>query len=137
MVGPVEEGGGPESPFEEFSARIHRVTDCHGAARDAYRLPPRVVVCERDLPDGCWKEILELTFSLPHPPPVIVTARLADEYLWAEVLNLGGYDVLSKPFNKQEVSRTVRLAWDRSASRQMQLHAPERRMLAKKEEKYV
>jgi FixJ family two-component response regulator len=41
-----------------------------------------------------------------------VTSRLADEYLWAEVLNLGGYDVLAKPLDKQEVSRTLNLAWE-------------------------
>jgi DNA-binding response OmpR family regulator len=27
--------------------------------------------------------------------------------LWAEVLNLGGYDVLSKPFDPVEVRRVV------------------------------
>ncbi len=30
--------------------------------------------------------------------PLIVTDRLANEALWSEVLNLGGYDVVAKPF---------------------------------------
>jgi hypothetical protein len=35
----------------------------------------------------------------------------ADESLWAEVLNLGGYDVLPKPLVRDEVKRVVTLAW--------------------------
>jgi len=39
-----------------------------------------------------------------------VADRLADDRLWAEVLNLGAYDLLIKPFDTQEVLRTVGLA---------------------------
>lgn len=70
-----------------------------------------VVICEKDLPDCTWQEILEELAALKHPPPLIVTSRLADERLWAEVLNLGGYDVLMKPFDPLEVVRVVSLAW--------------------------
>ena len=66
-----------------------------------------VVICEARLPDGGWKDILEDLSLLPDPPPLIVTSRFADEHLWAEVLNLGGYDVLLKPFDRQEVFRIV------------------------------
>jgi hypothetical protein len=31
--------------------------------------------------------------------------------LWAEVLNLGGYDVLLKPFDRAEVVRVAGMAW--------------------------
>ena len=44
-------------------------------------------------------------------PLLIVTARCADDQLWAEVLNLGGYDVLMKPFERTEVIRVISLAW--------------------------
>jgi DNA-binding response OmpR family regulator len=43
-------------------------------------------------------------------PILIVTSRLADEYLWAEALNVGAYDVLAKPFEREEVIRIVSLA---------------------------
>ncbi len=70
-----------------------------------------VVICERDLPDGDWKEVLTALSQFGDPPSLIVTSRLADDYLWAEVLNLGGYDVLMKPFERTEVFRVVSLAW--------------------------
>jgi DNA-binding response OmpR family regulator len=40
-----------------------------------------------------------------------VTSRVADDSLWAEVLNLGAYDLLMKPFDLTEVFRVVSLAW--------------------------
>ena len=70
-----------------------------------------VVICERDLQPGTWREMLEHVGCLPSPPLLIVTSRLADERLWAEALNLGAYDVLAKPFDKREVIRTVTSAW--------------------------
>ena len=56
-----------------------------------------VVVCERDLPPGSWKDVLEQVTILPDPPPLIVTSRLADERLWAEALNLGAAPRSSRP----------------------------------------
>jgi DNA-binding NtrC family response regulator len=72
--------------------------------------PVGVVLCDRDLPDGDWKDVLAASTSLASPPPVIVTARFANERLWAEVLSLNGYDVLTKPFDADEVMRAISLA---------------------------
>ena len=111
IVGPVEDNGAQDSVFDQYPWRTHRVRNCLEFLLHLQDSHPRVVVCERDLPDGSWRDVLEVTASLPGPPPVIVTSRLADEYLWAEVLNLGGYDVLAKPLDRQEVTRTLNLAW--------------------------
>jgi len=69
-----------------------------------------VVVCERDLGTGTWRDMLAHLTLLPQPPYLIVTSRLADDHLWAEALNIGAYDVLSKPFDRNEVRRSVSLA---------------------------
>jgi DNA-binding response OmpR family regulator len=66
-----------------------------------------VLICERNLPDGNWKDVLSAVAIKSAPPSLIVACRLADEHLWAEVLNLGGYDVLAKPFDAKEVLWTV------------------------------
>jgi DNA-binding response OmpR family regulator len=71
----------------------------------------QIVVTERDLATGSWRDVLNSIFLLPDPPILIVTSRLADEYLWAEALNLGAYDVLAKPFDVSEVKRVVDSAW--------------------------
>jgi DNA-binding response OmpR family regulator len=77
------------------------------------------VICERDLPVGSWKDLLEQTQQLPKPPSLIVTSRHADERLWAEALNLGAYDVLAKPFDANEILHVVGLAcgrWDEQST---------------------
>jgi DNA-binding NtrC family response regulator len=75
-----------------------------------------VVVCAHDLPDGTWRDILAVAEEDGAEAPVIVTSRAADDFLWAEVLGLGAYDLLLKPFDLPEVHRVVALAAGRAAS---------------------
>jgi DNA-binding NtrC family response regulator len=70
-----------------------------------------VILCERDLPDGNWTDLQESLAGFDPAPALVVTTRNADDYLWAEVLNLGGYDVLARPFKLRELVRVVSLAW--------------------------
>jgi DNA-binding response OmpR family regulator len=82
-----------------------------GLAQLRKRVLPPLVLCDRDLFPGSWKEMLDGMKRLSDPPLLIVTSRLADEQLWAEALNLGAYDVLAKPFEVTEVHRILSLAW--------------------------
>lgn len=110
------------SPFEEdhvflahlFSHsnwRIHQARSCAEALVVLRRYAIPVVLCESEMPGWSWKEALAELAELPEAPLLIVTSRLADDNLWAEVLNLGGYDVLMKPFDRLEVLRVISLAW--------------------------
>jgi two-component system KDP operon response regulator KdpE len=93
---------------------ISRCTNVREAIACLERDRPSIVICERDLPDGNWKDVLNRTDTLTNPPLLLVTSRHADENLWGEVLNLGGYDVLIKPFDCSEVTRVVGMAWRHS-----------------------
>ncbi len=96
---------------------ISCVAGFHEASAQISRPETDVVICESDLPDGSWIDVLDAAMARPKPPIVIVTSRLSDDYLWAEVLNRGGYDVLVQPFDEEEVTRVGRLAreyWSRS-----------------------
>jgi DNA-binding NtrC family response regulator len=73
--------------------------------------PCPVVVCDTEIQHGDWRMLLADLQTRDHPSNLIVSARLADERLWAEVLNLGGYDVLAQPFDRAEVLRVARMAW--------------------------
>jgi DNA-binding NtrC family response regulator len=74
-------------------------------ARTAIRLhAPTIVVCEvRE--NGNWQQLLEEAQAAQCL--MLVVSRHADERLWAEVLNLGGFDVLSLPFERDELSRVL------------------------------
>ena len=125
--------GGPAvliiSSFEEDHIGFSRILgDCHGephAVRTCQQglaiLRDRavsIVICERDLPDGTWEDILRALDTLSDRPFLIVMSRLADDHLWVEVLNLGGYDVLLKPLDEKEVARSIDSAWRNWSQRQ-------------------
>jgi DNA-binding response OmpR family regulator len=65
------------------------------------------VFCECSLPDGGWKDILNRIAFMVTQPKLVVTSRLADAYLWSEVINLGGFDVLAKPLIETEVLQVL------------------------------
>jgi DNA-binding NtrC family response regulator len=71
---------------------------------------PSLILCEKDLPDGNWKDIFREAQRLDNSAPFVVVSRNADQRLWAEVLNLGGFDVLLKPFVWSEVKRVMSMA---------------------------
>ena len=92
------------------------------ARRSLRATPFTAIITENFLPDGhSWRDLLGELHALPHAPPLIVTDRLADEALWAEVLNLGGYDLLMKPFEEKEVLHVLAMA-QRLEERWAQLH---------------
>jgi len=95
----------------KFNWLFRAVSTCGEALAHAWEYDTAVVICEQFLPDGDWKLMMSKFESLPLRPTLIVTSRLADDLLWAEVLNLGGYDVLAQPFDSDEVCRVVFLAW--------------------------
>jgi DNA-binding response OmpR family regulator len=92
---------------------LHEASDCRGALALLRDQSVPVILCERDHADGDWEDLLKATARLPAAPNLIVFSRLADESLWAEVLNLGGFDVLMKPFEPEEVLRVTFAAWSR------------------------
>ncbi len=90
---------------------LHEASTCGEALAFAGEHDCDVVICQRELPDGDWRVLLEEFGKVCLRPNLIVTSRVADDELWAEVLNLGGYDVLAQPFEPDEVYRVVTLGW--------------------------
>ncbi len=64
------------------------------------------IVIEANLGDCHWRDVFSRLAELDPAgaPPIIVTSADADDRLWSEVLNLGGHNVLAKPFEQREVS---------------------------------
>ncbi|MBZ5581442.1 MAG: response regulator [Acidobacteriia bacterium] len=91
--------------------RIHNALSLQSASAflRAHGVP--LVICEHELSPGTWTELLNKIRLLAIPPFLIVTSRIADDYLWAEALNLGAYDVLAKPFDLAELARILSSAW--------------------------
>ncbi len=73
-----------------------------------------VIISEESLPDGDWRLLLGALPSLSPRTRLIVYSHQPDDELWAEVLNLGGYDVLLSPLHAEEVIVVCYLAWQSS-----------------------
>ena len=93
--------------------KLYEASDCCEALALLRDRSVAVLLCERDHADGNWEDLLKATERLRTPPNLIVFSRLADESLWAKVLNLGGFDVLMTPFEPEEVLRVTFAAWSR------------------------
>jgi DNA-binding response OmpR family regulator len=114
------------SPNQEDRRSLESILDAPGwtiqganSIREATRLlqdAPTLILCERDLPDGTWKDVFDAASGLDNPPPVVVVARSPDRSFWAEVLNLGGFDVLLKPFESAEVHHVMHAASRQTAA---------------------
>lgn len=105
--------------FESARWQTHGAYCCREGVAAIAEDDPDTVVCEASLPDGSWKDLLKALSRGVNPPYLIVTSHLADQHLWAEVLNLGGHDVLAKPFDAEEVRRVVGLACEHHQERQI------------------
>src|SRR6516164_5189102 len=88
------------SPEEEDHAALFQILDklpfrvttartCLAAAACLGLDQFGIILCECKLPDGNWTEILNRIEDVAGQPLLIVTSRVADVSLWAEVLNLG------------------------------------------------
>jgi DNA-binding NtrC family response regulator len=112
LISPAEEDHETLQHLFQHHGWSLQVVECLDSAMAAlYENPVFLVITERDLPGGNWKDVLRTITGLPRPPLVIVISQLADDYLWAEALNLGVYDVLAKPLVQAEVARVLTSAW--------------------------
>lgn len=68
------------------------------------------VVCDRDLPDGSWRELASALHAIPDPPLLFVACR-DPRGLWFEVVRSGGFDVVLKPFERGEITWALTTAW--------------------------
>ncbi len=93
--------------FRNCGWQLFEAPDRRRATQYLRRYSVQVVIAKSDMPDGNWQKMLGHLRRLARPPLLIVTSRTADEHLWAEVLNIGGYDVLAQPFERDEMVRVI------------------------------
>jgi DNA-binding NtrC family response regulator len=75
-----------------------------------------VILTEANLNDGTWLDVLDLARRVTPRSEVIVTDVRADARFWAEVLNMGAYDLIAQPFATAEVQRILSNACARASS---------------------
>lgn len=89
---------------ERQELRIVEVATYGEAISTISRHGASAVVCDQDLP---WRDLISRMTYLYDPPRVIVIAKAPAAAFYAEVMNLGGYDILVSPFDPSEVGWVV------------------------------
>jgi DNA-binding response OmpR family regulator len=93
--------------FRKFGWKLFEARDRRKAMECLDRNRVHVVIAESDLPNWNWRRVLSDLRGRAKPPQLVVTSRQADESLWSEVLNVGGYDVMAQPLDSHEVERVI------------------------------
>ncbi|MDP9169885.1 MAG: hypothetical protein M3N54_04655 [Acidobacteriota bacterium] len=70
------------------------------------RRSPAVVLCDTD-----WRGTLEALHSNPLRSRMILVTPETGDKLWLEVLELGGYDVVTRPFHERRLIDAITHAW--------------------------
>lgn len=73
--------------------------------------PCSILLAEERLPDGDWRDLLHRVHRSARGPRLIVLSDRCEPALFAEVVHLGGDDVLTVPFTELEVTRLVVQTW--------------------------
>lgn len=95
----------------DYRWRISIVGGSDAAITALKEQPTPLVICDRDLPDEDWRAVLAKIAALPQAVCVLLASSVADDYLWRQVLQHHGYDVVTKPFHAEELRRVVTFAW--------------------------
>ena len=67
---------------------------------------PFVVVYDTDSPEE-WRQALRRFLTVRKQTRVVLVSRLADDQMWMDVLDSGGFDLVMKPFHPLEIRSVV------------------------------
>jgi DNA-binding response OmpR family regulator len=93
--------------FCRLGWKLFEAADRNRAMECLDRYAVQVVIAESDVPNWNWRRMLKDLRDRAKPPQLVVASRQADESLWSEVLNVGGYDVMAQPFERNEIERVI------------------------------
>jgi DNA-binding response OmpR family regulator len=78
------------------------------AAQAEFSFP--IILYDRDLSGLHWHEGVQVMARARRPPAVILLSYVADPYLWDELVQAGGFDVLPRPFRREETLAMIEFA---------------------------
>ncbi|HCC59495.1 MAG TPA: hypothetical protein DEQ47_19975 [Solibacterales bacterium] len=73
------------------------------------RIPGRVVLLDRDVSALGWRGALTALLA-SRESRVVLISPVTDDFLWDEVVRLGGYDVITRPLDAARTLSAVNLA---------------------------
>jgi CheY-like chemotaxis protein len=60
-----------------------------------------IILCDRNQPGYPWREVMDRLAKGSPRSCILLISPISDDYLWRDVLQSGGYDVLSRPLRAE------------------------------------
>jgi|ERR1035437_4519119 FixJ family two-component response regulator len=73
-----------------------------------------ILLFDRDSAGACWQVTMRRLIKTRRGVCVVLLSSVADQYLWDEVVQHGGFDLLTRPFRKEQVLSTLMFAYAHS-----------------------
>jgi FixJ family two-component response regulator len=70
-----------------------------------------ILLFDRDTPGESWQVAMKRMIKSRRGACVVLLSSVADQYLWDEVVHQGGFDLLTRPFRKEQVLSTLMFAY--------------------------
>jgi DNA-binding response OmpR family regulator len=93
--------------LQHHGIRIIEAITYREALSAAGRYGATAVLCDETL---AWRDLLSHLAVCCEPPRLVVISAAPSRTLCAEVMNLGGFDVLNKPFEDKDVAWILNMA---------------------------
>lgn len=69
-----------------------------------------IVLLDRDWSERWQSAIAQIT-KMRRKTCVVLLSSVSDQYLWDETVQHGGFDILTRPFKKEQVTSTLHFAY--------------------------
>ncbi len=70
-----------------------------------------ILLFDRDTAGACWQVSMRRLVKSRRGVCVVLLSNVSDQYLWDEVVQHGGFDLLARPFRKEQVLSTLMFAY--------------------------
>jgi DNA-binding NtrC family response regulator len=70
-----------------------------------------IMLFDRDAADAGWQTAMRRLIKTRRGACVVLLSSVADQYLWDEVVHQGGFELLTRPFRKEQVLSTLMFAY--------------------------
>ena len=72
--------------------------------------PARLVIYDWTPEDEDWRSAIDRLSARPDHPCILLASRVIDEYLWADLVTHGGFDVIHRCADPEQLTRAVQFA---------------------------
>jgi FixJ family two-component response regulator len=100
-----------KSLFRETPWELNDVSNVEQAVAALKAAPVPILLFDRDLDSEHWQATMKRFIHSRRGACLVLVSSVADQYLWDEVVQHGGFDLITRPFRREQVLSTLMFAY--------------------------